>query len=416
MIYKKIIDDIKETYLRNSFPWVIGFSGGKDSTALLQFIFYALKTLPGNKLKKELHVISNDTLVENPMIIEYIDKQLMFIKKAGKEQLFKHNPLLFNVKKVTPKIEDTFWVNLIGRGYPSPNRWFRWCTDRLKIKPTNDYIINTFGNSKTVIVILGIRSSESANRAISIRNHRKGGRYLKHKSRNLKVFAPIADLSNNDVWAYLLTSPNPWGYDNHNLLNLYRNASRGGECPYVIDIKQQSCGKSRFGCWVCTVVDKDVSMENIIDNGEEKMQILLDFRNWLFDIRQQKNQYVPKSVENKVKFGAFLLRTRLEILTKLLKIQESLNFDLISKEELAYINYLLKIEYKTEAIDGMKQFKFRLANGKKYTAISDYNIITSPRKRLGPLHLGECKLLKVRKASPLYLDSKRVMYYEEKQL
>ena len=39
---------------------------------------------------------------------------------------------------VFPKLNDTFWVNLIGRGYPSPNTQFRWCTDRLKIHPVSD--------------------------------------------------------------------------------------------------------------------------------------------------------------------------------------------------------------------------------------------------------------------------------------
>jgi DNA sulfur modification protein DndC len=149
-------------------------------------------------------------------------------------------------------------------------------------------------------------------------NYNTGKRLRKHTLSNAFVYTPIADLSNNEVWAYLLQVPNPWDGSNKKLLALYKNACSGGECPFVIETGTQSCGKSRFGCWVCTVVDRDKSMENFIDNGEEWMEELLNFRNWLYDIRQQTSQYVPKHLDSNVKFGPFLLKTRWEILSRLL--------------------------------------------------------------------------------------------------
>ena len=410
--YKSILSEIQELYLTDTIPWVIGFSGGKDSTTVLQMVFYALSGLPKEKLSKEIHVLFNDTLVENPAIVKYVDEQLEKIKTAGKAELFKYNPELFNVVKVMPKLEDTFWVNLIGKGYPSPNRWFRWCTERMKINPTSNYILKTVNKNGKAIIVLGIRIAESGNRAASMNNYNDGKRLRKHTLPNAFVYAPIAELSNDEVWAYLLQVPNPWGSSNRELLALYKNACYGGECPFVIETGAQSCGKSRFGCWVCTVVDRDKSMENFIDNGEEWMEELLNFRNWIYDIRQQTNQYVPKYLDSNVKFGPFLLRTRQEILSRLLGMQKDLPIELINPNELNYIYELLEKESVGKVEQGLKKFVFELPKGNSVATISDFNILLSPRKRLGPMHLKQAKLIGTRRVSSKYLQSTRVMYYE----
>ena len=164
-IIQKIKEEIKEQYLEDSMPWVVGFSGGKDSTAVLQLIFYAIGELPIEKRTKEIHVLSNDTLVENPNVVKFLDEQLKKVENTGKTKLFSHNPELFFVFKSTPQLKDSFWINLIGKGYPSPNRWFRWCTERMKINPTNDYILKTVTKHGKVIIVLGVRKAESSNRA-----------------------------------------------------------------------------------------------------------------------------------------------------------------------------------------------------------------------------------------------------------
>ena len=137
------------------------------------------------------------------------------------------------------------------------------------------------------ILVLGTRKAESQARA---------GRMLKLEARRIRerlspnvglpnslVYTPIEDWSNDDVWLYLMQVRNPWGHDNKSLLGMYQGASEGGECPLVVDSTTPSCGSSRFGCWVCTVVDKDRSMEAMIKNDEEKvwMTPLLELRNEL---------------------------------------------------------------------------------------------------------------------------------------
>ncbi len=363
-------------------------------------------------LNKEIHVLCNDTLVENPSIVQHVDNQLRMIEQQGKTGLYGHNPELFHVTKVKPKLEDDFWVNLIGKGYPSPNRWFRWCTERLKINPTNDYIGRAVVKHGQVIIVLGTRRAESSNRAASMNSYNTGGRLRSHVLPNAFVYAPIAELSDNDVWAYLLQVSNPWGGENMDLLELYGSACSGGECPFVIETGTQSCGKSRFGCWVCTVVDKDKSMENFVKNGEGWMDALLNFRNWLQEIRQEDSQYVPKAAKAEVRFGAFLLKTRREILDRLLTIENRLRTGLVNQAQLSSIRNMLAEETKAKVDDGLKKFVYELPNGKKIAVISDYDIAETPRKRLGPLHLDKAKLISIECVEMDYSKSTRVTYYQ----
>jgi DNA sulfur modification protein DndC len=151
-------EEIRAVYLEDQRPWVIGYSGGKDSSTALQLIWYALSDLPREKLTKPLHIISSDTLVETPQIVNYIEASLVKMNDAAQQQ-----GLPFSAHKVQPIIEDSFWVNLIGKGYPAPSQRFRWCTDRLKIQPANRFILDKVAEHGEVVVVLGVRKSESAN-------------------------------------------------------------------------------------------------------------------------------------------------------------------------------------------------------------------------------------------------------------
>lgn len=105
-----IISELKDQYLIDdgNRPWIIGFSGGKDSTALLQLVWYALKELDKNKFKRDVFVICNDTLVENPIVVNYVNKVLTKIQQAAATQ-----GLPIKVHKTIPRLEDSFWVNVV---------------------------------------------------------------------------------------------------------------------------------------------------------------------------------------------------------------------------------------------------------------------------------------------------------------
>jgi DNA sulfur modification protein DndC len=267
-------EEIRDIYKSDARPWVVGYSGGKDSTTALQLIWTALAELPPEERRKPVYVISSDTLVETPVVSRYIDVSLERIAAAAIKQ-----GMPFEPHKVVPDVDRSFWVNLLGRGYPAPSRKFRWCTERLKIEPANEFIKSRVAEFGEVVMVLGVRSQESATRAQVMSLHKiPGSRLSRHSSLlNAFVYAPIADFSTDEVWTYLLQESSPWGNDNRDLVAMYRNAA-SGECPLVVDDTTPSCGNSRFGCWVCTVVERDRAMEAMIDSGEEWMTPLLEFR------------------------------------------------------------------------------------------------------------------------------------------
>ena len=327
-------------YDDNPRPWIIGFSGGKDSTMLLQLVWKALLKIDPVSRKREIWVVCNDTLVENPHIVNFINRTLDTIRVAAMEQ-----SLPVFVQKTTLRLEDTFWVNLLGRGYPAPNNVFRWCTERLKIDPTTRFIKSKIAEDGEVIILLGTRSAESGNRARSIKRHEvKGQRLRKHILPNAYVFAAIKDIETNELWQYLMQVPPPWGGTHRELLTLYRNAN---DCPLVIDETSPSCGNSRFGCWVCTVVKRDKSMEGLIDNGEDWMEPLVALRDYFVETRDAPEQYREKrrrdGTEKEGVWGPYKPWVRAEFLKRLLEAQREVQAEqgetmqLISHQELVAI-------------------------------------------------------------------------------
>ena len=277
-----LVEEVQTLYRADGIPWVIGYSGGKDSSAVLQLIWFSLEAMPAGERTKKVYVISTDTLVENPIVASWVHSSLDKMGEAAERSGLPLTP-----HRLTPEVSNSFWVNLIGRGYPAPRPRFRWCTERLKISPSNKFIGEVVRANGEAIIILGTRKAESA-----ARNHvmtRLEGKQVREKLSpnttlpNAYVYSPIAEWSNDDVWTFLMQRRNPWGHNNKDLLTLYQGASADGECPLVIDSTTPSCGDSRFGCWVCTLVDQDRSMQAMIQNDTDKewMQPLLDLRNAL---------------------------------------------------------------------------------------------------------------------------------------
>ncbi|MGI2946422.1 DNA phosphorothioation system sulfurtransferase DndC [Vibrio diabolicus] len=295
------IADVQRVYCADKRPWVIGYSGGKDSSAVMSLVYLALLGLEPKDRHKPVFVVSSDTLVETPVVVNHIKDSLAAIEKGAKR-----DNLPITCHKVVPKDNQTFWANLLGKGYPAPTRSFRWCTERMKIDPVSDFIKSKVSQFDEVIVVLGSRSQESASRAQVIAKHKiDGSRLARHTTlANAFIFTPIDTWGVDDVWKLLrlchletkqtpygpkniwideydLEWENPWGGKNLVLWNLYKDSSGQGECPMVIDETTPSCGNSRFGCWTCTVVTKDRAMESLIQNGEQWMAPLLEFRNKL---------------------------------------------------------------------------------------------------------------------------------------
>lgn len=332
---------LKEQYLADDRPWVVTFSGGKDSSTVLHLTVEVLQELKQeNKDTKIVYIVSSDTKVEMPLIDKYFFKKLEEIKK-----FIIKNQLNMKVAVVSPESKDSYWSLLLGRGYPSPNQSFRWCTDRLKIKPATKFLTTLSTNNKSILMLLGVRSDESQTRAISIekrdRNHRG---LVKHDNvPNAFVLSPVKDWSNAEVWSFLSTYKAPWG-SHQDMMTLYDKGSGEADCNIALNPESPSCGKTRFGCWVCTVVSKDKSMANMLKNPEDFwMKPLNDFRNKLEAYREVdsgKRQTIRRNGQKG--YGPFSMGTRQELLEELLKIEKNLlvNLDgkyLISDEDIIQI-------------------------------------------------------------------------------
>ena len=390
-VVAEVCDEIRRLYSWDEVPWVIGYSGGKDSSAVLQLVWLALKDLDPSMRVKPVHVISTDTLVEQPVVAAWVDASHAKMRKAASEQQMPITP-----HKLIPDVKDTFWVNLIGRGYPAPRKLFRWCTSRMKINPSNTFIRDVVRESGEAMLVLGTRKAESQRRGGAMQNHENWSRENVLRNQRLTpnaslpnslVYTPIEDWTNDDVWLFLMQVRNPWGYTNKSLLGMYQGASADGECPLVVDTSTPSCGNSRFGCWVCTVVDKDRSMEAMIKNDDEKvwMSPLLELRNDLADFSLEKERRDFRRMNGRVQLfhdgvirgpyrkeaREYWLRRVLETQTELREIgpDEFRQIELITMPELLEIRRLWRFE--KHEFDDTVPVIFQEVTGEEFPVPSD---------------------------------------------
>ncbi len=337
----------KEYRRRHRHPWIVAYSGGKDSTLLLQFVWETVAGLAEAERKRPVFVVGNDTLVESPLVIRHLRDSLETVGAAAERE-----GLPLETEITEPCIDQTFWVNVIGRGYIPPTRNFRWCTDRMKIVPTNRLLEQVVRETGGAILLIGSRRAESDNRKRAMDRRKVSAlRMNPHSSvAGCRMFAPLADLSDDDVWMTLMQRKPPWGGTHRRLITLYRNAG-GGECPLVMTKEQApSCGTSspRFGCWTCTVVTKDRSLRGLIESGHAeaaKMEALGDFREWLVETRENNANRLPvrrngnakRRADGSTVFGPFRLEVRKEILKRLRDLETEIGEDLILPAEVECI-------------------------------------------------------------------------------
>lgn len=357
-VWADIVENVRREYLSETqrYPWIIGFSGGKDSTVVTHAIFEALLQIAPSRRTRPVHIVSNDTMVESPLVIAHLNTVTVKIAEAS-ESL----GLPISVARTQPDPDKTFWVLLIGKGYPSPNMTMRWCTDRLKIQPTSGYIKEKASESGAAIVVLGVRRDESQSRQRSIdkwKNHGGGNLTPHDRLPGALIYRPIVDLAIDEVWEILGTYHAPWGGDHSALIKLYRD-SEGGECPVVLSADEApGCGtsNSRFGCWTCTVVEKDKSLQGFVDAGKHHFQPLIGFRDWLRSIRNKPEMRQAVRRNGKLTFdpngkhipGPFTIQARREILTRLLEVQAQFGEELITQPELQQIQKIWSDELQLQ--------------------------------------------------------------------
>jgi len=353
--FRAIIEEMRLVYKHDQRPWMLGYSGGKDSTLLCQLVFEMLRSLPREERTKKVYVVTSDTMVENPIVKDYMYRMNQAINDVSKAE-----NLNVEAHILHPEIRQTFWSLVIGLGYPTPEApGFRWCTERLKINPSNKFTYDTIKKDGEIVILLGVRKAESAARSKSISAHEIDGKILSpHVSiPKAYVYNPLTEIENSVVWEYLLKddAKSAWGTDNKYLFNLYQGEPLGEEQSVVGEVDKDKIpitGNSRFGCWCCTMVKEDKSLQNFIDHGAEKLKDLRDFRNWLVELRstpeardwRRRNGTVYFNSEGEFGRGPFTLETRKTILRELLKLEDRTGYELITMEELKMIDKLWEDE------------------------------------------------------------------------
>ncbi len=350
--------DLRSLFIETGdIPWVVGLSGGKDSTAVTMRMLETIESLPPPiRRRKRCFVTCVNTLVEAPPVIDHVHE---FISEL--QDYVRDKELPVEVVELVPEVEQTFWANLIGRGYPTPVREFRWCTDRMKIRPQQKFIedrADVFGDPPVAHFLLGTRFDESTSRSRTMQTHSRMGTDI-HSHGTMPtsgVIRPIEEWDAGMVWDYLLKEDwagggsNPFSEVNQRLAVLYKDAA-SGECPVIHDASQQTCAGSRFGCWTCTVVEVDSSLREMISSGrsgynQDHLTILADFRD---DLRADRNKAenrvhgrnrngrVLVKRDGSVGVGPYTMEYRKGLLERLKEMESRIGERLISDEEETHI-------------------------------------------------------------------------------
>lgn len=354
-VFEDIIEEMSYVYKHDNRPWLIGYSGGKDSSLLVSLVVETVLRLPEHERTKKIFIVTSDTGVENPVVKRYMHTSSQKINEFSSR--FSAN---IRADIIYPDVAQSYWSLVIGLGYPTPEPpGFRWCTERLKILPMNRYTNSIIEKHGEVVLLLGVRKAESLTRRRSIVSREIEGKLLTPHSDIAKayVYNPLTEIANELVWEYLLkdNGVSPWGVDMKYLFSLYQGEDMGEEQSVIGQIDKDKIpvtGNSRFGCWCCTIVKVDKSLQKFIDNGSKELEPLRLFRDWLVSIRQdpefrdnkRRNGKVYQKANGEYGFGPFKMSARQEILRRLLLLQKQTGFELITLDELKMIDTLWDLE------------------------------------------------------------------------
>ena len=350
-VFEDIIKEIMIVYKHDNRPWLIGYSGGKDSTLLVSLVYEAMRRLKttGSIMHKKIYIITSDTMVENPIVKNYMHASSNSINTASER-----DGLKIEANIIYPEPEQTFWSRVIGLGYPTPEPpGFRWCTERLKINPMNKFVNERIEENGEIIILLGVRKGESLTRMKTITSREIEGKLLNMHNDipNAYVYNAITEVPNELVWEFLLKDDckSPWDTDMKYLFNLYQGENLSEEQSVLGEVDREKIpvtGNSRFGCWCCTMVKEDKSLQNFIERGATELIPLRNFRNELLKMRddpqmrdnKRRNGTVYKKADGSFGLGPFTLEARRIILEKLLMLENETGLELITISELKAID------------------------------------------------------------------------------
>lgn len=282
---EKTILDIKRIYETDPRPLVCGYSGGKDSSVIVDLVLKALMKSDINS--KPTYILFSDTKLEMKPFIEGVDTSFERLESFAKE-----HDLNLVIKRVEPKKTDTFSCLYFGAGYVLASSQYRWCTDRWKIKPQERAIKGLIKSHGGFISVTGQRRSESSDRAKRMEEYTIEGSLLKRHEYSLcNLYTPIEFYTADDVWDYLYTRQQPW-IDSAFLGRVYSEAAGDtkNECRTLLEgVSGEAAGCSqsaRSGCDICPLFRKDKTLINLSQHHTYLKEVE-KFRNWLIDLSNE---------------------------------------------------------------------------------------------------------------------------------
>lgn len=357
--YEELLYELTLAYLdptTRGWPLLCPWSGGKDSTLVAKAVFEMLENLPRHKRIRPVHICYADTGLE-PITHDHVQDNAWEMAEYARVK-----KLPVKVHQVRPDVSQRFFALLIGAGYPpATSNLFRWCTDRLKIRPIHKKIAELAVKYGGVVTVLGVREGESEARKRSINKNSTEYRYTpRHnytvvdgtrENINQLIYQPIRYFTTDDVWAALEKDGLPWGLGYSRLKKLYKDAS--GECPLVADSAKDGCASARFGCFVCAMVKEDKSLANYINkDGNEWMRPLYEFRKFIIELAKNPTMREPFMYDRKTgrilkknTTGGFNKKARGLLFDELLKLRTAIaqtkpkdkDFDVVTDEEINQI-------------------------------------------------------------------------------
>jgi len=287
--------ELRKVIEKNWRNIVITFSGGKDSTALTLLTFLTLRQI---RCQPSLWILYVDTQVDSPPLREAVDRSFEVFNILAKRE-----NINVRTQVLAPDIHHNFWVLLIGKGYPPPSFYFRWCTDKLKIKPIRNFLKDLYQSEGFYpLVLTGIRLKESSNRIKNIVKKIKDERWIKF-IKDCWMYAPLLEFESSEIWDFISWNEDFWKVSFDYLRDLYLFSSNG-------------LSTFRTGCWVCTLVRHDKSLEKLSDRYPHLKQ-MVSFRHYLLRIKDRKELRMWVSRSGKKYRGPLKLSVRKEILDKL---------------------------------------------------------------------------------------------------
>lgn len=338
MIRDAISRCAKEIRKNRGRSWIIGYSGGKDSTAALK-IFLAASRESGCE-GDSIVIIYCDTGVENP--------ELDFFAKKNLAKMRNELPDIFpnlRIEILKAPLEEGFFARVVGRGYAPPTNRFRWCTKGLRVLPVQRFIKASPGDAA---VVLGLRFGESRQRDRSLAKGKSEEAIwqVQREGGQRDILLPVVDFNLEMVWAAAQSISLPSSIDSIALEDLYRGATE--ECPMIKSPLAPPCASGRFGCWTCTVVRRDRSTESMIRNGKAWLQPYLDFRDWLQAFRARAEFRWPVRRNGAAGPGPFTVEGRKLIFKEIQLLEEAVGRELLSHEEIKLIMELWERDVEAE--------------------------------------------------------------------